>query len=508
MRKLILILMMFNVLPVFGEAWTEFYIDNATGDNLNSGHTSAATATYTSTSGNWTNTSATVGTFYKSGITPGAGGVTNGAWASVYVTDQTATGFIGRVIGFGDDTNCILVSLVAKAGTPPTDIVGTANIRVGGAWKGFGKWEAVAGSTTNTFPTALVANTMTNTSQNPPCINIKGGTQYDVTNAMTISGNGPLMWCGYTNAPRDGGKAVIDGGVVNLYYAVITYSASDTVFSDVIVANNGGTGGAADMFSVTGSENTFQRCVFHDSRRAALRNNSSDNVFLECEQYNGNKSGSASYGGVYQGSTAVFIRCFIHDNSGSVNAHGLWGAGAGASLINCIFDSNAGCGVSISGATALYLLGCEFYNNAVSGVDMTSTSSTLLFAQNCNFIKNGVYGLDSSGSYLRSGIIANCGFGSGTMTNVSGSLGPNISDPRSGVVQNGNITYTADAIPWADAPNGDFRITLTAAKAAGRGAFTETAASYAGTIAYPDIGAAQTASTNAAAGEHSHVFAQ
>ena len=38
--------------------------------------------------------------------------------------------------------------------------------------------------------------------------------------------------------------------------------------------------------------------------------------------------------------------------------------------------------------------------------------------------------------------------------------------------------------------NGDFRINLTAAKGTGRGTYMQTAASYTGTVGYPDVGAA------------------
>lgn len=81
-----------------------------------------------------------------------------------------------------------------------------------------------------------------------------------------------------------------------------------------------------------------------------------------------------------------------------------------------------------------------------------------------------------------------------------------------GISVSGSVTYAADQTPWSDPGDGDFRITLTAAKAAGLGAFTETQAGYGDpnvTVGYPDMGAAQTASTNAAAASGgSYTFAQ
>lgn len=64
------------------------------------------------------------------------------------------------------------------------------------------------------------------------------------------------------------------------------------------------------------------------------------------------------------------------------------------------------------------------------------------------------------------------------------------------------LSYTdltgTNATPWIDPANGDFRINLAAAKGTGRGNFTETQASYTGTVAYPDIGAGQGTSLQSA----------
>ncbi len=137
---------------------------------------------------------------------------------------------------------------------------------------------------------------------------------------------------------------------------------------------------------------------------------------------------------------------------------------------------------------------CDFYNNGFFGIDTTSTGGVVVEIENCNFIKNGTFGiLSDAGSNLRHGYIRNCAFGSGTQTNSSGGIDARLT----GVLESGSITYAADVTPWVDPANGDFRINLTAAKSVGAGSFTETASSYAGTIGYPDIGAAQSASTNA-----------
>jgi len=139
-------------------------------------------------------------------------------------------------------------------------------------------------------------------------------------------------------------------------------------------------------------------------------------------------------------------------------------------------------------------LGCEFYNNAAAGIDLTgSTASTSLIVENSNFLKNGTFGITSSGSALRNGQIVNCGFGSGTQTNASGGLAANLG----GINVSGTITYAANVTPWVDPANGDFTINLAVAQNGGRGKFTATAAGYGGTIGYPDIGAATHTNTPA-----------
>ena len=82
----------------------------------------------------------------------------------------------------------------------------------------------------------------------------------------------------------------------------------------------------------------------------------------------------------------------------------------------------------------------------------------------------------------------NCGFGAGTSANTSGTT---TTTAQVAFDITGSVTYASNAIPWVDAPNGDFRITLTTAKGAGRGVFTQTQSSYTGAIGYPDIGAGQ-----------------
>lgn len=200
---------------------------------------------------------------------------------------------------------------------------------------------------------------------------------------------------------------------------------------------------------------------------------------------------------------STLIRCIAHDN---INSNGVgFRATAAAAFIRCIADSNAGAGLIYSAVTALSVINCDFYNNAADGIDLTGASATQVYVENCNFVNNGTggtgYGINSSGSAVRNGAIVNCGFGAGTEANTTG----NIATAAAALTVIGSVTYANDVTPWTAPSTGNFSISLAAAKAAGRGAFTETAASYTGTVGYPDIGAAQSSAAGGG-GQRSYSF--
>ena len=172
-------------------------------------------------------------------------------------------------------------------------------------------------------------------------------------------------------------------------------------------------------------------------------------------------------------------RCVSHDNSGS-NTRGF--ANANVALVECIADSNGLHGFEL--AASGHISKCDSYNNGGDGLNIASSTAEVSVS-NCNFIKNTGYGINAA-SVAPGGVVLNCGFGSGTQANGSGTT-----NGIGMMTVIGSVTYASNVTPWTDPVNGDFRISLAAAKAAGRGTFTQTAASYAGTVGYPDIGAAQ-----------------
>lgn len=505
MKTLIFLLLSIPI-STFGSTYTEFYINNAGGGNTNSGHTADASPTFAAVNGFWTNYTG-YGVFYKSGMT--LTGVTNGAWASVYTnTASTATAFVGIITNVDDAGDFIFVKTVeAKSGTAiADDNVGVTCIVVGGAWLGPGTydWATGTGVASNTFPFALLANTMTN--GYPPCFNVKSGTTYSITNALTVANAGPFRIQGYTTDIRDGGKPTIQGWASGVSFVLFTVSGANVDLQDIIFSRNGNSGSAAGV-SISGGEINVVRCVVTAAYRSGFSITGNGGNLIECEAYGNNVANSAGHAGFNSGVSGTFFeRCISHDNSGA-NSDGFL-ISATATLLNCIADSNGKNGFTFSGTTVHNLLGSDAYNNTGSGVDLSTASGTYIMIENCNLVLNGAYGINSSGSTIRNGRIVNCGFGTGTKTNATGSFGPNLTGSQSSVEIAGTLLYSADQTPWVDPDNGDFRINLAAAKAAGRGSFTETAGSYSGTIAYPDIGAAQTASTNAATAGGAYTFAQ
>lgn len=484
---------MFLCLSVGATSFTEFYVQT-TGNNLNSGSTPDDAPTYTAAGGFWTNAT---GVWRKDGEV--LSGVTNGAWASVYPDATTVNPvFIGLITNV--TTTNIWISLTAKAGTSPVDdTAGATTIRVGGAW---------GGPNTNQNPSSphpfnFVANTMTNTTGNVPRVNFKSGV-YTTTNAITHANNGPIQFQGMTSTPGDLGKATIYGGTVYPSYTLLTMSAANIDCSDLIFSTNGATGSSA-MINCSGAEVNFIRCVFNGGGRAGLLANATATMVYECEAYGNNRQNTVGIGGIQFAGSGSAIRSISRNNVGS-NSSGFI-IGSLATLIDCVSISNGESGFTITSVSGAYLRACVAYDNTSSGISVTAATACPVIIENCLIFKNGGSGVTSPGSSLRNGLLVNCAFGSGTQTNSSQNIAANLG----GIVETGTITYTADQTPWKDPANGNFTLSTgaTLVKAAGRGSFTQvTVNSPTNTVSYPDIGAAQSASTNSASSGGAYTWAQ
>lgn len=452
--------------------FTEFCCRSG-GSNLNAGTRTGSstepgtTADLTYASGSWV---ASTGVFTVASGNPSSDGVAVGDFASVYANGSTVTGFVGRVTA--RDTTTITVSLTAKAGTAPTDGTGNRTLKIGGAWQG--------PNGASGFPFSLTTiGALTNTAGDAPRFNLKDDQTYSVTAAVTSASAGPYVVQGYTTSYGDLGRFVLQRSSNN--FTLLALLGNYITLADAIIDQNSGTGAVCNV--ATPLQTSFYRCVFRNTSGSGMVLNSYGSYMEECEFH----TISGVNGALQLNNVATIVRCFFHDCSGRPGLYttNVAPASAGSTIIDCVFDSCGADGV-VADVRGLIFLNCDFYNNTGDGIDCSGSAIAPIRIQNCNFVKNGGYGIRMPASGQVTGRVTNCGFGSGTQANTSGQT-----TGGQAIDVSGSVTYASDVTPWVDPANGDFRINLAAAKGAGRGAYTQTAASYSGTVGYPDIGAAQ-----------------
>ncbi len=448
-------------------AYTEFYCNAATGSNINAGDL-AANGVVTSTNGGFDSATRI---FTAASGTPFSG-VVAGDWASVYLDGGTNTNYIARVVTVGGGGATLELDATAISGTLfPTTSPG-ASCTTGGAWKG--------PNGANSFPVGVLAATAKNVSGDPPRVNLKNNSSYSFT--VSLQQNKTLVtYEGYTTTPGDGGKATFDAGGTDT--SLMVASGAGSILKNVVFTNSASSGTANNLF-VSGSVCVIG-CVATGARAFGMAGSASGATFIECEAYGNNTSGTANTGGFGATSAAgvTFVRCISHDNTGA-NSNGFTLLANACVLIDCISESNANAGVLVTGAFLAIVKNCDFYNNTGNALEGSILTSGF-YAENCNFLKNAT-AVTIVSTATRITTLVNCGYGSGTMANTGANVG-------SAIVESGKVTYASGVTPWIDPANGNFSINLSQAIGAGRGAFTETATSYTGTVSSPVIGAAQVA---------------
>lgn len=453
-------------------AFTEFCCRSG-GSNLNAGtrtgnSTAPGTAAFkTYTSGTWVQATRTFTP--AGGANPTTDGIAVDDFVSVYPDAATVSPYVARITTVGATT--FVTSATVFSGTAPVDGALVTSASIGGAWKGPNAAEA--------FPFGFITAALTNVAGNIPRVNFKNDATYSITSGIVHSGTGNTIFQGYATAYEDLGKFTIDGSTNAI--VLLTLSGGRQSLFDFILQNNGTTGTNAGL-SLSASRCLVARGVVNTLRGAGISNGGS-NVIVEVEAYACNAANTVDSGGFLDSSSAIFIRCIAHDNVGS-NNNG-FATSIGHVTIECIADTNGKDGFHYTGNINCFVVRCDAYNNTGSGITVSSIGPT--YIDSCNLIKNGAWGIAGANGATCNGSIINCGFGAGTQANTSGTA----QTTGGGVLEIGSINYTSNVTPWVDPANGDFRINLAAAINAGRGLFTQTAASYAGTIGYPDIGAAQ-----------------
>ena len=480
-------------------AFTEFYCISGGGANTNSGSSTSATATYSSVNGNWNGTSVFTPV---DGSTP-ASTVNVGDFAAVYVDGNTNATYVARVNTVAAGANgAITLSVNAAAGTAPSSSSTGRTISVGGAWGG----PTLIG---DGFPFSFVSGSLTNTSGNSPRVNCKG--TWFSTNGITDAVNlGPVWFQGYTNTIGDGGFCNIYGSNNISGYALFTISGKNRNYANFIWATNGNSG-SQHLVSLTTGECLIYNCAAHDARLAGFFM-STPNTFNTLEAWNCDQANNSAYGAIMsQAAGCIMLNCFAHDNAGA-NVAGFETDGT-QTAIGCIAANNGGDGFRGTGDVQLTYLRCEAFNNGGNGINMAGSSGTInpvdpmcINFINCNFIKNGKCGITNSAASQAyyNGLIVNCGFGSGTMTNPSGDI-----EGRLQGVQTVNcFDYPANSFPYFATNN--FTIALSQAKNKGTNFWLNVSPmNYATTVGYPDVGSAQHLDTGGTSnGSGSYPFSQ
>lgn len=462
-------------------AFTEFFCDPVNGDNLNAGTLDgttgpAATPVAVFTGGDWSGS-----INFTLPVGADATEVVIGRFASVcHDGDTTPTlnqFLVGRISAYNSGTRQVSIIAVSQSrlGTVPAAGTGNRTLRIGGRWRGPNGAEA--------FPFGFVAAAMTNNAGNAPRVNLKAGTAYAITAAMTHSLAGPVVFQGYTTTPGDGGQATVSGPGTGASFVLLTLTGGNLTLRDLIFDATGFVSGTSAGVSLSTSAGLAERCVVIGSRANGFVTGVSSVRLVECETYSFGAAANSFGFDLNNGGSCV--RCIAHD--AAVVGNGGFRLGGAASASGCIADTLTGVGFNFSQASGGTVRNCVAYNCSSHGVSVTAAG--LAVVENCLLVSNGGYGV-SAGSTVPPRLICNAFYG-----NTSGLT-------MGAVDESGSVTLTAD--PFMAAATGDFRLNATtgggvAAKAAGRGSFLQTQTGYTGTVGYPDIGTAQ--STGGTPGE-------
>ena len=461
-------------------AYTEFYIRPDDGSNLNPGdQTDGASPNVEDINGTWT--AAT--NVYTCAGTPTLTGYVD-KFAALYTTGATVAEWVAQITAVDNVLKTVTLHATAGTGTrPAVDKVATGTLRIGGSWEG--------PNGAVTFPFSLATNgAATNAAGDTPRFNWQGDgstMDSDITAAVTIGSSGPLRIEGYGTTAGDGQYPfILDGGTTNAVLLTVSGSNVDLVNGKI---QNNATGTSAAIVS-SGGENYYSRIVASGVRGAGFSITGGSCIVEGCEAYTCNAANTAGIGGfIVTGATTsvTFIRCIAHDNAGS-NSVGflssVTNSNVGCAFIDCIADTNGNDGFRTTAPSLTVFQGCTAYANGADGLEIGNTSLGFFLVENCLFISHAAgYGINGSGSAARNGQVINCGFqgnASGTTTGLKS------------MAETGSINLPGD--PFLNAGAGNFRLNLAAAKGVGRGTFTQTQAGYSGTLAYPDLGAVQSAS--------------
>lgn len=468
-------------------AYSERYCDaSASGSNLNGGFPIGGIYPVTATNGAFTQGGGAGGNdrFTAASGTPFSGCAVDDCVASYADGAAAPTGYVGVITAINGGGASIDLHLTRFSGTRPTTGASGRTAKVGGPWKG--------PNAASAFPFGFVTSVLTNTALDPVRVNLKDGTNYAITAAMTHA-NANIRFEGYTTTAGDGGLARIDGGSPATSYVMLLVSGNDCSLASIWFSGNGTNTTADDMVNLTGAHSYVFRCRFTNSARNGLGCSSGGALIEECEAHSCNTTDSSDRGGFRILEESTLIRCWSHDHTGG----SVCGFVLGNSnlepvvMIGCVSENNGGDGIATTlTTTSLVCIGCNFIGSADDGVDLRSLNATNAFVyfENCNFVNNTGWGINHDTLGITYPRFFNCGFFNNT-------LGKRTTGFFNASFIVGDIDYSST--PFTDAPNGNVGLNNTAsagalARGTGRGLFLQDSAVYsATTTSYPDVGAAQ-----------------
>ncbi len=364
-------------------ALTPFYIQT-TGSDLNAGSTTANTAAYTSTSGDWS----TVTHIFTptDGSTP-ASTVAANDWVSIYANGATTLVFVAQVTAVAAGVNGgITVSATLFLGVAPTTGTGTRSLKAGGAWA----------SPTPIMNGALGANTILPLDVK---VNVKAGT-YTRTASETCQlrgSNTVIGWiAGYNTTPGD-----LDNDTTNaLAKPVWSYNATFGLqlngdfltFTSISILGNR-TGAMLTVQSV-GLKVIRVRVENTSSNASAGAFSSSLNATILLYCWFKTPTTATSVAVVALGAATYALGCVAE--GGGLAGWLLSGSGQ-FTIAQCVGKNNTGSGMSITG-TSPFLLVSNFTASRPTGdgISLTTISNTAIAIVGCIFSRCGGWGINNS----------------------------------------------------------------------------------------------------------------
>ncbi len=338
-------------------ALTNFYLQAGASD-LNAGSTTGNSAVYTSTAGDWNNTTKVFTP--TDGSTP-ASTVSVGDWIAAYLNAATITTYIAQVTAVGAGVNgTITVSSTIFVGASPGTGAGTVSLKAGGAWAS----PAVLATSAVGGGTAPVAMK----------INVKQATYsglasatYGPTGTVTL----PVWISGYHTTPGD-----LDADTTNsLSKPVWSYTAAaqatlTSAHQYISALSFIGSVSGSVLAGVSGTSHLIRCRVENTSSNAsAFAVNANGTAhFLYC--WFKAPTTATTTGVVSVASVATFIGC-VAEGGGKA----AWQMGNDARCVTCVALNPTGYGWLFGAGVIPFLVNCTVSGSTSDAVKLDATAA-------------------------------------------------------------------------------------------------------------------------------------